>query len=347
MTYLSQIKRKNGVLAIFSWIVLLLSSCSREVEHHSGEIFAMNTLISLSIWGEDTGDMIRDCETYLYSLEDKFSVTREDSELSLLNAQDDWMTLSPELEEVLAYSLRLSEATYGYFDPTLYPVVQAWGFTTSRNQVPSPEELDSLLPLVGADLVEYRQETQEARLPTGVQMDLGAIAKGYAADTLAELLREHDISSAMLSLGGNIYALGEKIDGSSWNIGIKNPYGGGSVGSVLVKDKAVVTSGGYQRYFIHEEETYWHIIDPFSGYPAKSGLASVSIVSDSAMYGDVLSTAFFVMGLEQASTYWREHQDFEAVFICEEGDVFITEGLKDSFSLISSYTSGSLQVIPS
>ncbi len=315
---------------------LLLSSCKLYEDEYSGEIFAMDTLISLTVWGKDANQAIIDCERYLYQLEEQFSATRSGSEVSLLNEiAPQWQRLSPEVAEVLCFSLKMYDVTEGAFDATIYPLTKAWGFTLNQQQVPSPETIETILPLVDSSVVEFREETQEARLEEGMELDFGGITKGYAGDMLAEKLRDDGYSSALISLGGNIYALGKKTDGALWNIGIQNPYGGGAIVSVQVEDKAVVTSGGYQRYFTEGEEIYWHILNPDTGYPAKTGLASVTIVSDSAMYGDCLSTALFVMGLDKAIAFWQEHQDFEVVFITEDYEIYVSSGL--SYSVATGY----------
>ncbi len=303
---------------------------------HSGEIYAMNTLVSLTIWGKDGHQAILDCESYIYQVEEKFSTTREGSEVSAVNQNPEtWVSVSPEFMEMLDFALDMGEKTAGAFDPTIYPLVSAWGFTTQEERVPSAQEIQELLPLVGYDQVSLDEENTMVQVSQGMALDFGGITKGYVGDQLANQLKEEGITSAMISLGGNIYALGRKTDGSLWNIGIQNPYGGGSTVSVKVENKAVVTSGGYQRYFTEAGETYWHIIDPRTGYPAKSGLASVSIIADSAQYADCLSTALFVLGLEEAVAFWQETRDFEAIFITEEEEIYLTSGM--SYSLASGY----------
>ena len=211
-------------------------------------------------------------------------------------------------------------------------MLEAWGFTTDTKRVPSQEEIDALL-----EHVDYEKITLEGDLltvPEGMELDFGAVGKGYAGDFAAETIRTHGIGSAILSLGGNIQAVGSRPDGTDWRIGLRSPWEDGTLGVLRVSDCAVVTSGGYENYFEDEEgNVYWHILDPATGYPADSGLASVTIVCPQGRMGDALSTALFVMGPQKAEEYWRENEGFEMILVTQEGELLITEELSDRFTL--------------
>ncbi len=336
----------TGILATALALTLAVGCSGSSKKEHSAEVFAMDTLIFLSAWGEYGHQAVQQGESYLYYIEDKFSTTRTSSELSQLNAgAGQWQSVSDDMAQVIVHALALSKETGGAFDPTIHSILTTWGFTTDSFQVPDPTEIHELMPYVGAEKIKYNEKTQEVLIPKGFSLDFGGIAKGYAGDELANAMEEAGVKTGLLTLGGNVVAIGRKTDGAMWNIGIQNPSGGGALASVAIEDKAVVTSGGYQRYFAREGELYGHIIDPTTGYPAQSGLTSVTIITDSALEGDVLSTALFVMGVEKGADYWREHQDFEAVFITDEGDIFITQGIHPWFTLASGYTEGTLRVI--
>ena len=195
------------------------------------------------------------------------------------------------------------------------------------------EEAQALLAHVDYTKIDFDRKQSAVTLPPDMEIDLGSVAKGYTGDQILSLLREADVTSALLNLGGNVQALGSKPDGSPWRIGVQNPLGDGYIGVLEVTDQAVITSGGYERYFVEDGKTYWHIIDPATGAPAHSGLISVTIIGGSGLMCDGLSTALFVMGLEDAAQFWRETGNFEAVFVTEDGQITITEGLTDRFSL--------------
>lgn len=325
---------------------LLQGNQTSEIEEHRTDLYTMNTLISMTMWGVNSQDAIAQGQDLLYRLNHRFSVTKEDSEVSYLNENTgNWLPISTALEEVLYFSRQFAIDTNFSFDPTVSPIVKAWGFTETSNQVPSFEEIQALLPLVDASLIEIDHMSHEIYLPEGMKVDLGAVAKGYAVDELILIMDANNVVSASIDLGGNVYVRGTKMDGTLWNVGIQNPYGAGYVGAMQLQDKAIITSGGYQRYFTEAGNTYHHIIDPRTGYPADSNLASVSIVSDSGMRGDALSTALFVMGKEEAIEYWRRYQNFDMILICEKGNVHITPELEGNFSLVKGYSQGELQVI--
>ena len=246
------------------------------------------------------------------------------------------------LEE--AESIR--QSTGGLFDVTVYPLMQLWGFPTGDYRVPIQEEISSTLSLV--DAAQIQIEGAQVTLGSGQQVDLGGIAKGYASDRVMELYREYGVTSGMVSLGGNIETLGTKPDGTDWKIGIRNPeitaasdIGSGTEDVLLaleVENRAVITSGGYERYFEENGETYIHILDPRTGYPADSGLLSVTVVSEKGMLADALSTSLYIMGEADAAEYWRIHgndegNSFELVLVDTSGKVYATEGLRDKIEM--------------
>ncbi len=310
--------KKIAVLLLL--LSIFLTSCGN-VAPKKTEIFAMDTFMQLQVWGDET--LLSEATARIYELESAFSVTRENSELFLLN-QKGRGALSAHGTSLLSQAIVLSERSEGAFDPTVYPFVRAWGFTEQTQGVPSSKTLDALFPFVGTEHVHANENT--VTLDEGTMLDFGGIAKGYAAQSCAELLQ--DAQAALLVLGGNIQTVGTKPDGSDWNIGIADPKNSSQAIAKLrfQGSMAVVTSGGYERFFEENGKQYHHILDPKTGYPVQNELASVTVLAQNGVLADAFSTALFVMGLEKASEFWRASDDFEVVFILNDGSIFATEG---------------------
>ena len=290
--------------------------------------FAMDTYYSIRAYGV-SDSVIDGAVGSLRTMEDLLSVTIETSDIATLNRSGK-ATVDPLTKDLLEGALDLCEETGGALDVTVYPVLRAWGFTTGEHRVPSEAELAALLKRVGYRNVSIEGDT--VTVPDGVMVDLGSVAKGYACDRMREILAEGGATSALIDFGGNICAIGSKPDGSPWKIGIRSPEGEGLAGALSVTDECVVTSGGYERYFEDADgNVWWHILDPKTGYPAKNGLISVTIVGTSGIRCDALSTALFVMGTEKAVAFWRGKGGFEMVLITEDGELLLTPGLEDRF----------------
>lgn len=321
-------------------ILLFLGACLAGVRKiktdgskADASFFAMSTYISLTVYGKTGDQAVIDAQAKVEELEKLWSTTDGQSEVFALNHSNGIpVRVSSETGELLRFTLKMAKETGGALDPTIYPALCAWGFTTGEKHIPTQDKLNRILENVGYDRVVI--EGNDVTLPEGMQLDFGAVGKGYTGDILVKLLKEEGIQSALLDLGGNIQAVGARPDGSNWRIGLKNPFEDGYLGVLEIRDMAVVTSGNYERYFVGEDgRTYGHILDPATGYPAESGLASVTVLAKEGKYGDALSTALFVMGREEAAAYWREHPDFDMILITREGEIFLTEGIKDRFSL--------------
>lgn len=300
---------------------------------HEATTFAMDTIMTFVILDEDGEELLIDAEQEIRRLEKLLSVTMEESELARLNqaAGQKAVSISADTKALLTLGKAYYESTNGAFDIALSPVTKAWGFTEEEHHVPTQAELDALLPLT--DPADILLEGDTAYLQQeGMAVDLGGIAKGYASDCVAQLLREKGVERAILSLGGNVYGIGTKPGGEKWEVALANPLDANDYcGLISIADQAVVTSGGYQRYFEENGKTYHHIIDPQTGYPAENELLSVTILCENGAKADVLSTALFVMGLEDALAYWQEQEDFEAIFITRDGEVIATEGADACF----------------
>ena len=326
----------TGVLTLV--MICSLTAC-QEVSADK-QVFAMDTVMTLTAYGKSCEEALEEAEKELYRLDALLSRTSEKSLISEINnGSGTEVVVAEEVAELLKTAEQFSVATDGTFDVTIAPVVSAWGFTEDHYRVPAQEELEQLLQFVGAEHMEIGENS--VCLSRETQIDLGGIAKGYASDRVAEIFRSYGVERGWISLGGNVMATGTKPDGNPWKVGIQHPESPAEeryVGFVFLENAYAVTSGGYQRVFEEEGETYHHIIDPAIGYPANSGLVSVTIVASSEQKGngtmcDALSTALFVMGEERALEFWRSSgYAFDAVLVTEDGRVVVTGGLADRFA---------------
>ena len=319
-------------------ILALLSACGDEPERV--QIIAMDTVMTFQTYGKAAEDALVDASAEVRRLDALLSRTDPESAVSRVNSAGGApVEAGAELAGLLETAAEYSRMSGGAFDITLAPVSSAWGFTTDSYRVPSRAELDALLAHVGMEHVHVSGDT--VTLDGGTQIDLGAIAKGYAADRVLDLYREAGLERGWAALGGNVAALGCRPDGEPWEIGIQDPSrpddGNAYAGLLYLEDACAVTSGSYQRYFEQDGRRYHHILDPATGAPADSGLLSVTVVADaeagSGAMCDALSTALFVMGEEKALDFRRESGlDFELVLVTEDGRVVATAGLEGRFA---------------
>lgn len=305
----------------------------------------MNTYHTFSAYGSGVDTALEEARDRVLELEAKWSATEENSEIFQLNhGNGEVISLSCDTADILNFTLEIAEKTDGALDPTLYPVLTAWGFTTKENQIPKAAELQTLLENTGWEKVS--SEGNQVQIPEGMELDLGAVGKGYAGDEAAEILKEKGITSDLLNLGGNVQAIGSRPGGGSWRLGIRDPSGEGNIGILEVSDQAVVTSGNYERYFVGEDgNTYAHILDPSTGYPVKNGLMSVTVITKEGKKADALSTSLFVMGLEKAENFWRAHPDFDMILITEEDEIYLTEGIRKTFACEDPAMSKNIHII--
>lgn len=310
------------LLAISLLLAIILCGCT-ENDLTEREIFAMDTLMTLRVWGDDS--LAAEAVAEINRLDSLLSVTDENSEIFALN-RGGTATVSEDTSLLIWQAADISRRTEGAFDPTVYPLVTLWGFTQETQRVPEQNEIDDALTLIGIEQIAF--DGDMVYLSNGAKIDLGGIAKGYTAQTVIDFLKNNGVETAFLSLGGNVQTLGSKPDGSPWVIGIANPDNPSQAIACVqfFDDMALVTSGGYQRYFEDNGVRYHHILDPKTGMPADTGLASVTVLARDGTLADGLSTALFVMGMDKAVEIWRESNDFEAVFITENGEIFVTDG---------------------
>lgn len=318
-----------GILLALS--VILFTSCTKTPEKSEEYFFAMDTYMSIEAYGETAQGAVSQAKARVEALEKLWSATDENSEIFSINHGEN-PTISAETLDLLSFTIEMSAKTDGAFDVTIFPVLTAWGFTTDEHRVPDESELVELLKKVGYEKVSV--DGNKILLEQGMMLDFGGAAKGYASDECARIVRENGVKSALINLGGNVYAVGKRADGNLWRIGVVDPMSEESenAGIVSVSDRAVVTSGNYQRYFTQNGKTYGHIIDAKTGFPADNDLLSVTVVAEEGKLCDVLSTALFVMGREQAERFWRENGGFDMILIDKNGGIIVTAGIAENFS---------------
>ncbi len=341
--------KKIVFLCMMYMLIMGITGCSwkqnQNMAEHSESFFAMDTYMTFTAYGMDAEAAVLAAEDKIRELEALWSVTDENSDIYAVNhSAGQTVTIDQKTAELVSFALDMAEKTNGVLEPTIYPVLTAWGFTTGENRIPTEIELAGLLDKVGYEKVKLNEN--QIQTEPGSMIDMGAVGKGYAGDEAAQVLRERGITAALLDIGGNIQAIGTKPDGSDWRVGLKDPFSGNVLGIFQISDMAVVTSGNYERFFVGDDgKTYGHIVDPATGRPVENGIASVSIIASEGKLCDALSTALFVMGLEQAKEYWRQHKDYEMILIMEDGNIYLTEGIRDRFSLNSDYKDMNINVI--
>jgi thiamine biosynthesis lipoprotein len=315
--------------------------------------FALGTLCGVTLFERGSGAESDAVFARLREIQDLMAFTpasagtgdREPTELDLVNrnAGIGPVEVGGELLDVLEKALRYAELSGGAFDPTIGPLVTLWGIGNKNPRVPAAEEIQRALALVDwRDLVIDRAAGTVLLRRRGQSLDLGAIAKGYAADQAAAALRRGQ--RAIIDLGGNILVLGKGPERGNWRIGVQDPLEerGNYLGVIRVQDKSVVTSGVYERYFEEGGQRYHHILSTDNGYPVQNGLLSVTIVADRSIDADALSTACFALGPERGLALVESLPDTEAVFVSQDRTVTLSSGAAGLFTL----NGGNYRLIP-
>ncbi|MDE5853931.1 MAG: FAD:protein FMN transferase, partial [Ruminococcus sp.] len=327
--------------ALMTGMLILLTGCGENPntssEKHERGIFAMDTYMNLTAYGDNAETALDKSSERIMELESIFSVTSENSDIWCINNSDgNPVDVSDDAAEIISKAIEYGSLTNGSLDITIYPVLKEWGFTTGDYKVPDNKTIESLLGNVDYNKIILNDIT--VSVPENYQIDLGSLAKGYTGDKVIAELKENGIKSAIISLGGNVQAIGLKPDGSKWKVSVRNPLSPDiNMCIIEIDGKAVITSGNYERYFTaNDGKNYCHIIDPSDGFPADNGLVSVTIIGESGIMCDALSTALFIMGNENAKDYWRKNGGFDMILVTDDGKITYTDGLADSLENISS-----------
>lgn len=322
--------KRRGLISLLVAILLLCGGCAAEKElpKQTAVGFYLDTVITLSAYAEDE-QVLKDALTECGRYEQLLSRTVEGSDVWRINhANGEPVEVSDDTAEILRCAIRIAGLSGGVFDVTIAPVSTLWDFTSGAAVLPDAEAIAKAAELVDYTKIELDGNT--VRIPAGMMIDLGGIAKGYIADRVAEYLEKRGVKHAILSFGGNVVAVGLKPDGSPWTVGIQDIDGstGKSMLKTMVSGGSVVTSGIYERGFDLDGVRYHHLLSPETGWPVQNELASVSILSGSSMECDALSTAAFILGREEGTRLIESLEGVEAIFIGRDRTVTCTSGVE-------------------
>lgn len=331
-------------------LIIMLVGCSNENEVNtskttsattvnntipaSKEFFAMDTYMEVDAYGDNGEKAVAKAEKEVIKLDSILSTGKSTSEISKLN-KNKKQVVSADTMSLIKESIKISKETNSAFNPTIYPLMELWGFTTKNYYVPKDNEIKPLLNHMDIDNIKIDESKNEVSFKdSNMKIDLGAIAKGYTSSKIIDIFKENNIKSGMVTLGGNVQVLGKKPDGSLWKVGIQNPIGEDEyLGVLQTSDKAVITSGGYERNFTKNGKIYHHILDPSNGYPSNNGLISVTIISSDGTLADALSTSLFVMGKDKAIDFYKKsNYNFDFILYTSDNKLIISDGVEDIFS---------------
>lgn len=293
-----------------------------------------DTVITITVYGKDNEDLIQDCFDMAEHYEQLFSRTINDSDISRINNADGaYVTVDDETIDLLEKSLYYCQLTDGVFDITVGALSDLWDITNNPGVIPDDADIRAALDTIGYEYVSVRGN-EVAITHAGTKLDLGAIAKGYIADRMKEYLVEQGVTSGMINLGGNVLVIGDKPDGTPFNIGIQKPFDetNSTIGAASVSDLSVVSSGNYERYFELDGKIYHHIMDTSTGYPVDNNLFDVTIFSEESVDGDALSTTCFSLGLEKGMELIESLDNTEAIFITSDYEIHTSSGIGDDIT---------------
>lgn len=332
-------------------IVFLLIGCGKAKDTQERALtdepferteFLMGTVVKVTIYNQDKQEALDAAFNRIEKLAGLITVDEEagNSEIEKINEQAgvESVKVSDDLYYLLKAAYDYSESTEGSFDMTIGPITELWhiGFDDARK--PEQSEIDDALALVDYSKVQFDDEAQTVYLPEkGIRLDLGAIAKGFITDEVVDVLKEYEVNTAIVDLGGNVYVLGDSTrgEGIGWNVGIQDPFEtrGTILGSLALSNKSIVTSGIYERFLELDGVSYHHLMNPETGYPFDNELAGVSVITEKSIDGDGLSTSLFSKGLKEGLDYVNTLEDVDAIFVTKDKEVYVSDGVKEFFKL--------------
>ena len=333
--------KKKAILTLTFMFFSLVSCNTKDINKKtvpvSADVFAMDTYMNLKAYTDGDESALKEAEARINELENELSTTSDSSDIwKIDHSNGNEVTVSNDSAVLIKKAMEVGSSTNGALDITIFPVLKEWGFTTGEYHIPDKAKLDTLLSNV--DYSSINLNSNIVTIPENTEIDLGALAKGYTGDEVMEIFKAHGIDSAIISLGGNVQALGSKPDGSYWKVAVRDPFSPEKDMCVVeIKNKAVITSGNYERFFTGDDgNNYWHILDPADGYPADNGFVSVTVIGENGLDCDCLSTALFVAGMDGYKKIISNYPDYDFIFVTDEEKIYYTKGIADRFQNISS-----------
>lgn len=317
------------LIALISAAALLISGCSSITDKkdltYTDTLF--DTVISIQILDPVDKSVIKGCEKLCKEYDAKFSKSNEDSEISQINnAKGKFVEVSDDTITLLEKGIYYGNMSKGLFDITIGCVSKLWDFQAEEPSIPSTKKVNAAKRHINYRNIMIVDNKVKLTDPKA-SLDVGAIAKGYIADRIKDYLVSKNVKHAIINLGGNVLVLGTKTDGSKYNIGIQRPFDetGEPITSVKVAGKSVVTTGTYQRYFKKNGKLYHHILSPNTGVPCRNNLSSVTIITDSSLTADAMSTTCFLMGYEEGMKLVNLLDNVDAIFITDDNEIHYSD----------------------
>ena len=312
--------------------------------HHSRYEYTqamMGTTVSLMLF-EPNETVVQHVFNTINQLENKLTVNRPVSEVMSINnaAGKHPVRVSHAVYSLIEQAWKVSLMPNSCFNVAIGPLVKLWKIGFSGHQVPEPEQIVEKRSLIDPNDIELDPKSCSVFLKKAdMEIDLGAIAKGYIADVIKLVLQQHKVYQAIVNLGGNVLTIGDSpIDSEGyWHIGLKKPFSSIKnelVGLIKVKNKSVVTSGIYERYFIEKQHVYHHILDSKTGYPLDNELESITIISDTSLEGDIYSTILYGFGTEKTKQLLKNQQNLSAIFLLKDKTIKIVNSDNFAFQLL-------------
>lgn len=325
-------------------VVFLFSGCGNNAKKVTNDApisrsnFYLGTYCKVTIYDKSDESILDKAFNRIEEFDKMLSINKENTEVDNINDKSgiEKVKVNDDIFKLIDKSLNYSKLTGGAFDTSIGPIVKLWNIGLDSARVPSKEEVTKALPLVGYKNVELNANEKTVYLKEkGMALDFGAIAKGYIADEVVEVLKDNGVKKAIVDLGGNIYALGSNKEDKPWKIGIQDPdlERNNIIGYMYSSNKSVVTSGIYERFFEKDGVKYHHILSPFNGYPFNNEIMGVTIVSDLSIDGDALSTSTFSLGLNEGIKFINSIPNVDAIFITKDHKIYLTDGIRNNFSL--------------